>query len=74
VKPLNPWLYLQQLRSTRHLRGEATVRALRLAWALPADTTRRLRPLVSATATTATVVVRRGRLRGLGLDTVRQPV
>jgi hypothetical protein len=54
--------------------GAAPVRALRVAWALPAGTTTRLRTLWRAPATTARAVGRSGRLSGLGWDRWRQQV
>jgi len=72
------WKNMQQLlrrtqsRSTHRTRVEATVRALLIAWALPASTTTGLRTLLRATAAPERVVVSGGVLSGLGLETVRQ--
>ena len=67
-------LRLNQIRSPHRISVEATVRTLLIAWALHEDTTILLRTLLSATATTETVVVSSWLLSGLGLDTLRQQV
>jgi hypothetical protein len=66
------WLRLNQLRSQHRTRVAATVRALRLAWALPESTTTWRRTRLSATASPASGVVSRGLVSGLGLETLRQ--
>ena len=58
---------LNQIRSKHRTSVEATVRALLVAWALHEGTTSLLRTLVSATATTETVVSS-WLVSGLGLD------
>ena len=71
---MKPLLRRNQIRRTHRIRVAAPVRALLIAWALHEDTTTLLRTLLRATATTATVVVSRWRLSGLGLDPLRQQV
>ena len=66
-------LHLNHIRSPHRLSVAATVRALRVAWALHEGPTTLLRTLVRATATTETVVSS-WLLSGLGLDTLRQQV
>jgi len=66
-------LRLNQIRSKNRTSVEATGRPLLVAWALHEGTTTLLRTLLSATATTETVVSS-WLLSGLGLDTVRQQV
>jgi hypothetical protein len=60
------------IRSQPRLRGAATVRALRMAWAWQDRTTLGLRTLWSAPAAPASGVVRRWWLHGLGRETLRQ--
>jgi hypothetical protein len=67
-------LRLNQMRSKHPTSVEATVRTLRIAWALHAGTTTLLRTLLSATAPPEMGVVSSGLLSGLGLDTLRQQV
>jgi hypothetical protein len=74
LKKMKQLRHLNQIRSTHRISVEATLRALLLAWALHEDTTILRRTLLSATASTATVVVSRWLLSGLGLDTLRQHV
>jgi hypothetical protein len=56
---MQPLLRLNQMRSPPLASVEATVRALRVAWALHADTTTLLRMLCRATAPSQTLVVSR---------------
>ena len=73
LKKMQQRLRLNQMRSQHRTSVEATGRALLVAWALHAGTTSLLRTLLSAPATTETVVSR-WRVSGVGLDPVRQPV
>jgi hypothetical protein len=67
-------LRLNQIRSTHRTSVEATVRALVIAWALHESTTTWLRTLLSATASSESVVVSSWLVSGLGLETLRQQV
>ncbi len=71
---MQPRLRLKQIRSKNRTSVEATVRALLVAWALHEDTLTELRRLLSATASSAPLVVSRWFLSGLGLETLRQQV
>jgi hypothetical protein len=73
-KKMKQLLRLNQIRSQHRTSVEATVRALLIAWALHESTTTWLRPLLSATASPASVVVSSWLVSGLGLDTLRQQV
>jgi Transposase DDE domain len=72
LKKMTQRLHLNQLRSKPLTRVEATVRALRMAWAWHADPPTLLRTLLSASTPPEMTVVRRWLLSGLGLDTLRQ--
>jgi hypothetical protein len=72
-KKMKQLLRLNQIRSKHRTSVEATVRALLVAWALHEGPTSLLRTLLSATATTETVVSS-WLVSGLGLDTLRQQV
>ena len=71
-KKMKQLLRLTQIRSQHRTSVEATVRALLIAWALHADTTTRLRTLLSASTPPEMTVVRSWLRSGLGLDTLRQ--
>ena len=58
LKNMKHLLRLNQRRSTHRTSGEATVRALLIAWALQESTTTWLRTLLRATASPERVVVR----------------
>jgi hypothetical protein len=73
-KKMKPLLRLNQLRSKHRTSVEATVRALVIAWALHESTTTWLRTLLSATASSESVVVSSWLVSGLGLETLRQQV
>ena len=70
-KKMQQRLRRNQMRRKHRTSVEATVRARLVAWALHAGTTSLLRTLLSAPATTETVVSR-WLVSGVGLDTVRQ--
>jgi Transposase DDE domain len=74
LKKMQQLLRRNQIRSTHRTSVEATVRALRIAWALHESTTTWLRTLLSATASPESVVVSSWLVSGLGLDTLRQQV
>lgn len=67
-------LRLNQIRSTHRTSVEATARALVIAWALHESTTTWLRTLLTATASSESVVVSSWLVSGLGLETLRQQV
>jgi DDE family transposase len=71
-KKMKQLLRLNQIRSTHRTRVEATVRALVIAWALHESTTTWLRTLLSAPASSESVVVSSWLVSGLGLETLRQ--
>jgi hypothetical protein len=73
-KKMKQLLRLNQIRSQHRTSVEATVRALVIAWALHESTTTWLRTLLSATASSASVVVSSWLVSGLGLETLRQQV
>jgi hypothetical protein len=73
-KKMKQLLRLNQIRSKHPTSVEATVRALVIAWALHESTTTWLWPLLSATVSSESVVVRSGLGSGLGLETLRQQV
>src|SRR6516164_1078664 len=73
-KKMKQLLCLNQIRSTHRTSVEATVRALVIAWALHESTTTWLRTLLTATASSASVVVSSWLVSGLGLETLRQQV
>jgi len=73
-KKMKQLLRLNQIRSKHRTSVEATVRALVIAWALHESTTTWLRTLLSATASSASVVVSSWLVSGLGLETLRQQV
>ncbi len=73
-KKMKQLLRLNQIRSKHRTSVEATVRALVIAWALHESTTTWLRTLLSATASSASVVVSSWWVSGLGLETLRQQV
>jgi len=72
LKKMQPRLRRKQIRRKHRTSVEATVRTLRVAWALHADTTTALRRLGSATASSVTLVVSRWFVSGLGLAPLRQ--
>ena len=71
---MQPRLRLNQRRRKPLTRGEATVRARLMAWALPEAPTTWRRTLLSTRTPSELTVVSRGLRRGLGLDTRRQQV
>jgi hypothetical protein len=73
-KKMKQLLRLNQIRSKHRTSVEATVRALVIAWALHESTTTWLRTLLSATASSESVVVSSWLVSGLGLETLRQQV
>lgn len=73
-KTMQPRRRLNQSRRKNRTSVEATVRARLVAWALHADPTTELRRLLSATASSAPLVVSRWFVSGLGLETWRQQV
>jgi hypothetical protein len=73
-KQMKQLLRLNQIRSTHRTSVEATVRALVIAWALHESTTTWLRTLLTATASSESVVVSSWLVSGLGLETLRQQV
>src|SRR5215472_14490366 len=73
-KKMKQLLRLNQIRSKHRTSVEATVRALVIAWALHESTTTWLRTLLSATASSESVVVSSWLASGLGLETLRQQV
>ena len=73
-KKMKQLLQLNQIRSKHRTSVEATVRALVIARALHESTTTWLRTLLSATASSASVVVSSWVVSGLGLETLRQQV
>src|SRR6516165_5819494 len=73
-KKMKQLLRLNQIRSKHRTSVEATVRALVIAWALHESTTTWLRTLLTATASSASVVVSSWLVSGLGLETLRQQV
>ena len=73
-KKMKQRLRLNQIRSKNRTSVEATVRALLVAWALHEDPTTELRRLLSATASSDTLVVSGWFVSGLGLETLRQQV
>src|SRR5262249_41159865 len=74
VKEVKEVRGLSERRSEQRTSVEATVRALVIAWALHESTTTWLRTLLSATASSASVVVSSWLVSGLGLETLRQQV
>jgi hypothetical protein len=74
LKKMKQLLRLNQIRSKHRTSVEATVRALVIAWALHESTTTWLRTLLTATASSASVVVSSWLVSGLGLETLRQQV
>ena len=73
-KKMKQLLRLNQIRSKHRTSVEATVRALVIAWALHESTTTWLRALLTATASSESVVVSSWLVSGLGLETLRQQV
>jgi hypothetical protein len=73
-KRMTQWLRLNHIRSQHPTSGEATVRALLMAWALPEEAMATSRAHLPTDTPTAPRPVRRWLLTGLGLDTLRQPV
>jgi Transposase DDE domain len=73
-KKMKQLLRLNQIRSKHRTSVEATVRALVIAWALHESTTTWLRTLLTATASSKSVVVSSWLVSGLGLETLRQQV
>jgi hypothetical protein len=73
-KKMKQLLRLNQIRSKHRTSVEATVRALVIAWALHESTTTWLRTLLTATASSESVVVSSWLVSGLGLETLRQQV
>lgn len=73
-KKMKQLLRLNQIRSTHRTSVEATARALVIAWALHESTTTWLRTLLTATASSESVVVSSWLVSGLGLETLRQQV
>jgi len=70
----SPGCVVNQRRRKPLTRGEATVRARLMAWALPEAPTTWRRTLLSTRTPSELTVVSRGLRRGLGLDTRRQQV
>jgi hypothetical protein len=73
-KKMKQLLRLNQIRSKHRTSVEATVRALVIAWALHESTATWLRTLLTATASSESVVVSSWLVSGLGLETLRQQV
>jgi hypothetical protein len=73
-KKMKQLLRLNQIRSKHRTSVEATVRALVMAWALHESTATWLRTLLTATASSESVVVSSWLVSGLGLETLRQQV
>jgi Transposase DDE domain len=73
-KKMKQLLRLNQIRSKHRTSVEATVRALVIAWALHESTTTWLRTLLTATASSESVVVSSWWVSGLGLETLRPQV
>src|SRR4029434_2202089 len=73
-KKMKQLLRLNQIRSKHRPSVEATVRALVICWALHESTATSLRTLLSATASSESVVVSSWLVSGLGLETLRQQV
>ena len=71
---MQPRLRLNPRRSKPLTSGEATGRALLMAWALHEAPPTLRRPLLSARTPPEMTVLSSGRLSGLGLDTLRQQV
>ena len=72
VKRMQQLLRLHHIRSTHLTRGEATVRALLIAWALHAETVVHLRALLPTGTPMDAPPVSRWLWTGRGLDTGRQ--
>ena len=73
-KRMKQVLRLTQIRRTTRARGEATGRALVVAWVLPEGARAEIRAHLPTGALRAPLPVSRGWLTGLGLDTLRQQV